>query len=449
MRLVRVPAGDQINLDVPLSGAWQRYYDAQRARMIEALGHADFISADAETYRKNSAQPVSSMQQDLSYVVVLADDVGAGGAGERAAGELGADDLPAESPAFVVEAPEVAEEAGNDADTSSVAAEFDALDPAHIVGLMEVVLPLASNLDQGWLDVWVDPVRRRRGLGSRLIDVGRDMILAAERTRIGAWTVGKTIEVDAPNAARPLQGPGALDCEAGATGFLLRRGFGLVMVERFSGLTKLDDPDRRAALTEHMRELADGLADHYRDEYELVHYSGATPDELVDDVAAMYTEFSADIPKGDDEEPTTFTAEKVREIDQRMLTRNLTSYTTAVRHVPSGRLVAYTTIVRRTTSVGATQEDTWVHREHRGHRLGMTIKLANLERFLAVSAEEAQQRGLPVERLVTWNAEVNSHMWAINEQLGFEVLGAEGSWSTYYRDGSWHSTRDSSSLARA
>lgn len=52
---------------------------------------------------------------------------------------------------------------------------------------------------------------------------------------------------------------------------------------------------------------------------------------------------------------------------------------------------------------------------HRGHRLGAAIKARNL---LALQAG-ADAADLAGRRLVTWNAEVNDHMIAINDRLGF------------------------------
>ena len=66
------------------------------------------------------------------------------------------------------------------------------------------------------------------------------------------------------------------------------------------------------------------------------------------------------------------------------------------------------------------QELTAVARPHRGHRLGLLLKLAMLDRL---AAREAQ-----VTRIVTGNADGNEHMIAINEQLGFRVLGRWPSW---------------------
>ena len=57
---------------------------------------------------------------------------------------------------------------------------------------------------------------------------------------------------------------------------------------------------------------------------------------------------------------------------------------------------------------------TLVHREHRGHRLGAAVKVANLRRL---------QRDRPdITEVVTQNAEVNEQMIGINARLGFEPV---------------------------
>ena len=66
------------------------------------------------------------------------------------------------------------------------------------------------------------------------------------------------------------------------------------------------------------------------------------------------------------------------------------------------------------------QELTAVARPHRGHRLGLLVKLAMLD---LLAAREPQ-----VTQIDTGNADGNQHMIAINEQLGFRVLSRWPSW---------------------
>jgi hypothetical protein len=66
------------------------------------------------------------------------------------------------------------------------------------------------------------------------------------------------------------------------------------------------------------------------------------------------------------------------------------------------------------------QEDTLVLPAHRGHRLGLRIKIDNL---LQVRTYE------PALRLVdTWNADANSHLIAINEALGYRPVSRHSEW---------------------
>jgi hypothetical protein len=66
------------------------------------------------------------------------------------------------------------------------------------------------------------------------------------------------------------------------------------------------------------------------------------------------------------------------------------------------------------------QQDTLVTSEHRGRRLGMLTKVANLRR--------AQSRWPQARSVLTWNANENQHMLAINIALGFKPAGYEGEW---------------------
>ena len=74
-------------------------------------------------------------------------------------------------------------------------------------------------------------------------------------------------------------------------------------------------------------------------------------------------------------------------------------------------------IVDGETSEHAHQLDTSVVGAHRGHRLGLLLK-ADMLRWLA----ESEPRLATVD---TFNAESNDHMVAVNERLGYRVMGRE------------------------
>jgi GNAT superfamily N-acetyltransferase len=78
----------------------------------------------------------------------------------------------------------------------------------------------------------------------------------------------------------------------------------------------------------------------------------------------------------------------------------------------TGRLVGFTMIAGDTaTRWFGWQQDTIVAPEHRGHRLGTRIKVANLK---------LARRECPELRLIeTCNADSNPYMVAINKAMGF------------------------------
>ena len=87
---------------------------------------------------------------------------------------------------------------------------------------------------------------------------------------------------------------------------------------------------------------------------------------------------------------------------------------------PDGEVAGFTELSLLPDSPAVEQWDTIVLAPHRGHRLGMRLKLANL-----VALDEADPDR---ERIYTWNADENSHMLAINVALGFRPFALESTW---------------------
>ena len=112
---------------------------------------------------------------------------------------------------------------------------------------------------------------------------------------------------------------------------------------------------------------------------------------------------------------------RIRDDERTLVRSGVQVQVAAVLHRASGVLAAYTVLNWR-PEVPATmiQQDTLVSPEHRGHRLGMLVKLANLRL--------AQQRWPAARSVLTWNASENQHMLAINISLGFKPAGYEGEW---------------------
>jgi GNAT superfamily N-acetyltransferase len=82
---------------------------------------------------------------------------------------------------------------------------------------------------------------------------------------------------------------------------------------------------------------------------------------------------------------------------------------------PDGRVVAQSTLALSLAhSRTVFQWGTFVHREHRGHRLGLATKAVNLR------AVQTARDDLAL--VVTQNGETNDHMVAINERMGFRPI---------------------------
>ena len=138
------------------------------------------------------------------------------------------------------------------------------------------------------------------------------------------------------------------------------------------------------------------------------------PDALLASVCAVENQIGVDAPTGDIE----FEAQQ-RTPEQRKLARerdHASGVTTfgRWRSGSDGRAVAVTKIhMGRGEGGDMRQGGTIVAHEHRGHRLGLAIKAANLL---------AAQRAFPERTAVhTSNHEDNANMVAINERMGFRA----------------------------
>jgi hypothetical protein len=114
-------------------------------------------------------------------------------------------------------------------------------------------------------------------------------------------------------------------------------------------------------------------------------------------------------------------AARVRATEERQIAVGRTAFHTGVVHAASGRMVAWTTIAgNNDTPIHAWQNITIVDPDHRGHRLGMIVKLENLRHTLGQRPELAA--------IDTFNASANRHMLAINETMGFRRVDLWMQW---------------------
>lgn len=270
----------------------------------------------------------------------------------------------------------------------------------QVVAAGTVTLPLLDNLTAADVDVNVLPEHRRRGHGSALLTRCEQIAADHGRTRLDAM------------CAWPYDGPAD---GAGTPGVEFGRvhgyGFGLGDVQREVVL-----PVDEAVLDEIWAEVADHVAG-----YELRSWSGPFPDdELLLSYLEVATTLMTEAPTGDndyEDEAVDVEAHRIQEAVMAKMRR--TMYTTVALDA-DGDVVAFTDLmVPGHDPLRCYQWGTLVARRHRGHRLGLAVKVANLRHLLA-TADVAGRR------LVTWNAEVNEHMIAINERMGFVPTARAG-----------------------
>ncbi|MEZ5097322.1 MAG: hypothetical protein R2731_15255 [Nocardioides sp.] len=169
---------------------------------------------------------------------------------------------------------------------------------------------------------------------------------------------------------------------------------------------------------ERLAALATESAPHHRG-YQLRAWAGSCSDDLVAGVAALEALVAVEAPIGDLElGPDTADVAAYRRREELLAAQGRTRLTAAALD-ERGEVVAYSDLVVPRHEPGrAYQWGTLVRRDHRGHRLGLAVKLATLELL---------QRDFPERtRLTTWNAEVNAPMVAVNDRLGFRPVERTG-----------------------
>jgi len=279
-------------------------------------------------------------------------------------------------------------------------------------GFYEINVGKEADERVAWAAVEVLPEFRGRGIGTAIAEHIEQLARADERDRVLVYVVSPDAPGERLDAAT---GFGSVPRAGDEVRFLLGRGYTLEQVERGSRLPlPLDDGQLRAAFAAASADSGSDYAVHY--------WTGATPQRWLDDLALLYTRMSTDAPSAGLEEPEdVWTAQRVAAEDERQAASPRTPLTAAVEHVPTGRVVGFTLLSLPSDparSVG--QFDTLVLREHRGHRLGMLLKIANL------AALQEQHPGYP--SVITFNAEENRHMLQVNEDVGFVPIGYEGAW---------------------
>jgi GNAT superfamily N-acetyltransferase len=243
----------------------------------------------------------------------------------------------------------------------------------RLVGYAALTLNLFENLDGAKILGAVHPRHQRRGVGRALMDAA-ESATDRPRLRAPAWA-GTAGERAVPHFGYTHQGSHEV-----------RR------------LHVRDCP---------LPELVAAAAEATRD-YALERFVGPCPANLLGDMQIL-REAINDAP--DQGEFEAFPPSRIRGYEESLVRRRQTPYTIVARHRTSGQAAGITMLcVPELRPTIAAQEDTSVLAPHRGHRLGLRLKLAMLDWLRSERPD--------VEYTDTWNVPDNAPMIAINDALG-------------------------------
>jgi len=253
-------------------------------------------------------------------------------------------------------------------------------------------LPGRENLHLAEVSPAVSPSLRRTGLGATLVRHA-----AARADELGRSALSGSAREGSPGAAFAR----ALGARRGLTDERRVLEVATLTADRLTGLRRNAESVARA--------------------YTLLSWDGPVPAEHLAGVAAINTAVAADIPHSDGHEPQRWDPERVRQNDRREAAQGLRGHTVVARCAATGELAGLTHLsIDPVNPAWGYQDLTAVTGQHRGHRLGLLVKVG----MLGLLAEHEPQ----LTRVITDNAEVNQHMIAINAELGFSVLDRWASW---------------------
>lgn len=293
----------------------------------------------------------------------------------------------------------------------SVREAFGAWDGDRLVGVADLQWEQDPDATTAYSVAFgVAPERRRQGIGSALLAA-----LEARAHAVGRPTVvlmaSHAFDDGSGERVRPPQGDASIAADLPAARFALAHGFELGQLDRMSALEVTGRGDE-------FRERRDDAARD--DEYRIVLWRDRAPEELLDALAVAHQRMSVDAPAGAIAyEEEVWDSERVRGEEALSLAAGRVALSAAAV-TAAGEVAGYTQLTLPPGKPAVYQDDTLVLGPHRGHALGLRMKLANL----VALAETAPER----TRVYTWNADENAHMLAINIALGFTPTAIESAW---------------------
>ncbi len=266
-----------------------------------------------------------------------------------------------------------------------------AYDGDRMVGNAVLWSFMLDNTDKAAFTVNVDVPERRRGVGRALAQRVEQIAKDDDRSLILA---------DARLPFDDRDGHGYRRF-AEACGYSLSN----YEVVRHLGLPVPDD---------QIQEWIDEAAPHDAG-YTIQTFVGAVPDDLVESLCVLLGQLAVDAPSGAvDFEEEAVTPQRYAETVSTIAAMGRARYET-VALTPERQVVAQSTLAMSLEqSTNVFQWGTFVHREHRGHRLGLATKAVNLRAVQAARSD--------LTLVITQNAETNDFMVNINTRMGFQPV---------------------------
>jgi GNAT superfamily N-acetyltransferase len=268
---------------------------------------------------------------------------------------------------------------------------FAAYDGDRMVGNATLWSFLLDNVDKVAFRLRVDVTARRRGIGRALV---------------------RRLEQVAADDGRSLMMTDSIMPFDDREGHAYRRfaeacGYQLSDFEVVRHLP-LPVPDQRIDGW-----LAEAAPHHH--DYVVETFVGAVPDDLVESLCVLFGQLAVDAPTGVvDFEEEEISPQRYAEMVAHAAAQGRARYET-VALTPDRQVVAQSTLLMSLEqSTTVFQMGTFVHRSHRGHRLGLATKATNLR------AVQSARDDLTV--VTTQNGETNDYMVAINERMGFRPV---------------------------
>ncbi|HEX2144938.1 MAG TPA: GNAT family N-acetyltransferase [Glycomyces sp.] len=277
---------------------------------------------------------------------------------------------------------------------------YTASDGGDVLGVLQVMLPTKDNAHYAEAELAVHPERRRRGIGTALLE--QLLVLARDEARSELVVLARAAIDGGPS--RP---------DAGAR-FLEHHGFE-------AALTEIDRRLDLAAVDPAVEERLWNEAVAAAEDYEVVSWIGRCPEEYLDGLGRIDSKIFAEIPLGEvDLRPRVIDRQYILAREDRAEASGNAMIRTIAVPKGSNDVAANTLIYAPEGLQHGEQAITIVDPAHRGHRLGLLTKLANLRQL-----REHYGR---VTTLWTGNADTNANMVAINDLLGYWPVDAHVSY---------------------